>query len=154
MNQIARMVAISSIALLGACASVQYGDKVSEAELKKFLPLPDAVSLYVCREQALLFAAGVRTIVMVDNQPIGTLKPNMFAHAIVKPGKHEVFLKRDGIYGGQSGVFTFDAKAGDLAFVWAGMTGMGFGTLTVDAFDNVSSAQDCVKGAAYAVVAE
>jgi hypothetical protein len=45
-------------------------------------------------------------------------------------------------------------KAGEVAYVWAGMTGGGFGTLTVDFFRSTSDAQKCVSGAEYAIKAE
>ena len=41
-------------------------------------PIPGKTSLYVCRESALLVAKGVKTVVLVNNKPIGTLKANSF----------------------------------------------------------------------------
>ena len=133
---------------------MKYGDKDTEASLKRLQPVPDKVSLYVCREKAVLFGAGVRTVVFVDGEPIGTLKPNTFAQVAVPPGKHDIYLRRDGLATGNSGVLNVDAKAGEVAIVWAGMTGAGFGALTVDYFDNRNEAESCVKGAEYSVRAE
>ena len=147
-------VLITMVSLLGACASMKYGDKETEAKLKQLQPVSDMVSLYVCRESAILFGAGVNTVAFVDNLPIGTLKPNTFAHSVLSPGKHEVFLRKDGLATGSSGVLSIEAKAGDVVFVWAGMTGGGFGTLTVDHFNDKKEAEQCVKGAQYSVRAE
>ena len=122
MNRYLGSIGLACVAVLCGCASVKYGDKDTEATLKKVQPVPDKVSLYVCREKALLFGAGVNTVVFVDNAPIGTLKPNTFAHVVVLPGKHQIFLRRDGIATGNSGILNVDAKPGEVAFVWAGMT--------------------------------
>jgi hypothetical protein len=154
MNSTRTALLAAAVGMLCGCASIKAGDKDTEARLKRLEPTPGAVSLYVCREKALLFAAGVRTAVWVDNKPIGTLKPNMFAHVLVTPGKHGIFLKRDGLYGGSSGVHEIDAKAGEVVFVWAGMTGGGFGTLTVDDFDSPRDGPECVKGAEYSITAD
>ena len=142
---------LASATIVSGCTSIKYGDKETEAELKKFQPVPDKVSLYVCREPALLVAAGVKTEIFVDDEPIGTLKPNMFAHAVVSPGKRYIFLRKYGIGTGNSGVLSVDSKPGEVTFVWAGMTAGGFGVLTVDFFDNTNAAMRCVKGATYSV---
>jgi hypothetical protein len=96
------------VALCG-CASVKYGNKDAELELKKLQSIPEKVSLYVCRENAVFVGAGVRTIVYVDNIAIGTLKPNNFAHVVAIPGKHEVYIDRGGL-SGNSGVLNIDTK--------------------------------------------
>lgn len=141
------------LATLCGCASVQYGDKNAELSLKQLKPIPDKVSLYVCRENAAFFGAGARTTVYVGKTAIGTLKPNNFAHVVLPPGKHEIYLDR-GALSGHSGVLTVDAKAGEVEYVWAGMTGGGWGTLTVDRFDSTSDAAKCVRDAEYAVKPE
>jgi len=137
---------------LSGCASVQYGSKDTEATLKRLLPISGKTSLYVCRESAVLFGAGNRTTAIVNNRPIGTLKPNNFAHVVVEPGAQEVFVKRNP--GGDSGVLKMSTRADEVAIVWVGMTGAGFGVLTVDQFSTKAEAENCVKGAEYAVVAE
>ena len=141
------------VAFVSGCASVQYGDKSREAELKRFMPIPGKVSLYVCREQAYLVAAGVRTVVVVDNEPIGTVKPNMFVHAVVDPGKHGVLMRNDGLATGSGGFETFEGKANDVVYYWIGVTGKGFGVLTVDHFDSEQDARNCVSSATYSVKA-
>ena len=141
-----------SIAVLSGCASMKYGDKSTEANLKQFQSVPGKVSLYVCREDALFVAAGVRSEVIVDNDPIGTLKPNTFAHIVVDAGKHDVFLKNDGVAFNSGHIF-IEPKADDVAFLWVGMTGHGFGTLTIDYFDNIKDARNCVNGAMYSIKA-
>ena len=152
-NHLTCLIAVSALAL-SACASMKYGDKDVEASLKKLEPVPEKASLYVCREQALLFSAGVRTVAYVDGEPIGTLKPNTFAQTVVAPGKHEIYLRKDGLATGNSGVLSVDASVGEVVIVWAGVTGGGFGALTVDRFEKRSDAESCVKGAAYSVRAE
>ena len=143
--------AFMALALSG-CASVQYGSKDTEATLKRLDPVPGKTSLYVCRESAAFLGAGNRTTAVVNNKPIGTLKPNNFAHVIVEPGAQEVFIKRNP--GGDSGILKLNTRASEVAIVWVGMTGAGFGVLTVDQFSTKADAENCVKGAEYAVVSE
>ncbi len=148
------LAALLSMALaFGGCASFQLGDKNAEAALKKFEPVPDKSSLYVCREPAALVAAGVTTNVLVDGRDIGAVRPNTFVHALVDPGQRSVVMKNDGVAGTSSPRIEFQARAGELAFLWIGVTGRGFGTYTIDTFDSEKAAKDCVLGAAYAVKA-
>ncbi len=142
-------LAVLLIAALSGCATVSYGDKETQAKLQKLTPIPGKTSLYVCREMAAFVGAGNRTTVFVDKQPIGTLKPNNFAHAAIEPGAHEVFIRRSP--GGDSGVLKITSQPGEITVLWVGMTGGGFGTLTVDNFANKSEGENCVKGAEYAV---
>ncbi|HVI25364.1 MAG TPA: hypothetical protein VM576_04115 [Xanthomonadaceae bacterium] len=139
------LVAIS----LTSCATVRMGSEDTQAELKKFEPVPGKVSLYVCREDAAFVGAGNHTTVMVDNQDIGTLKPNTFAHAVLEPGNHNIYL--DFHPGGKSGTLTIQTQANDVPIVWAGVTGHGWGVLTVDEFPNRADAENCIRGATYAV---
>ena len=136
--------------VLSGCATVQYGDKDTEASLRKMLALPGKTSLYVCREAAALMGAGNRTTVVVDNRPIGTLKPANFAHAVVDPGSHAIHIKRNP--GGDSGVLNINSQPGEVVILWVGMTGGGFGALTIDHFSTRSDAEQCVRGADYAVM--
>ncbi len=138
------------VLLLTGCASVTYGDKNHEQELKQLKPIPDKMSLYVCRENAVFFGAGARTTVYVNQAAIGTLKPNNFAHVSLPPGRHEVYLDR-GPLNTNSGVLVIEGKAGEVVYVWAGMTGAGFGTMTVDWFPSDKEAIQCVQGAEYAI---
>lgn len=147
------LLATASVSMaLSGCASVQYGSKDTEAILKRLDPIPGKTSLYVCRESAAFFGAGNRTTAIVNNKPIATLKPNNFAHVIVEPGPQEVFVKRNP--GGDSGILKLNTRADEVAIVWVGMTGAGFGVLTVDQFSSKTEAESCVKGAEYAVLAE
>ncbi|MFC0682866.1 hypothetical protein ACFFGH_33965 [Lysobacter korlensis] len=134
---------------LGGCATVQYGSRDAEADLQRLEPIPGKASLYVCRENAAFVGAGNRTSVIVDDKPIGTLKPNNFAHTVVEPGSHDIYL--DQSPGGKSGTLTINTIADEVAIVWAGMTGNGWGVLTVDEFSDRAEAERCVRGAKYAV---
>lgn len=145
------LTAVFSFAVSG-CATVQYGAKDTEANLQKLLPVPTKTSLYVCREAAVLFGAGNRTTAVVDGRPIGTLKPGNFAHVIVEPGAHEIYVKRNP--GGDSGVLKVASRPDEVVIIWAGMTGAGFGVLTVDHFSTRTEAEQCVRGAQYAVQAD
>lgn len=147
---------LASVAVLAAsissCATVQYGSGDVEVELKKLQPVSDMVSLYVCREDAAFVGAGNRTTVVVDNVAIGTLKPNNFAHTIVEPGTHDIYI--DHHPGGKSGTLTIQTQANDVPIVWAGVTGHGWGVLTVDEFPERAEAERCVRGAQYVVPTE
>lgn len=144
-----RVALSASIFALMGCASVKQGDKSTEAALKRFAAIPGKVSLYVCREQALSGAA-ITAVVVVDGVPIGALKPNMFAHVVLEAGVHEVFLRRDGLEG-DSGILRFRAMRDDVAFVWVGRTGGGWGVITVDYFASTAEGMQCVAKATYSV---
>ena len=146
------VLALVFLGSLGGCATVKYGDKSTEEKLRELKPIPGKTSLYVCRENAVLSGAGNRTTVVVDGQKIGTLKPNNFAHTVVNPGEHDIYLERHP--GGDSGILKIQTQADEVSIVWAGVTGAGFGVLTVDNFSNKNEAEQCVRGAAYAVQAE
>jgi hypothetical protein len=147
------ILAITATFLVG-CASFQHGDKTVESELKKFAPVAGKTSLYVCRESALLVARGVSTRVIVDNDDIGTVKANTFVHTVLEPGKHGVLMRNDGLASGTGGLMTIETKPDEVAFLWVGVTGKGFGTLTVDYFDSKQDAMNCVTEATYAVKAQ
>lgn len=140
-------------AFLSGCATYQAGT-VSTAELlKRFEPVPGKASVYVCRIPAVLAARGVKTVVYLDNEAIGTLRQNSFVHTIVEPGKHGVLLRHDGMGSGSGGFMPFEAAAGEVRFFWVGVTGKGWGVLTVDDFDTVADARKCVASAEYSVPA-
>lgn len=131
---------------------MQYGDKATEAKLRELRPIPGKTSLYVCREAAAFVGAGNRTTAVVDREPIGTLKPNNFAHTVVEPGTHDLYIKRNP--GGDSGILTINTAAGEVPIIWVGITGKGFGILTLDQFSSRDEAERCVKDAEYAIRAE
>lgn len=137
------------VTIMSGCATVTYGDKGAEATLRELQPVPGRVSLYVCREKAAFVGAGNRTTAIVDNKPIGTLKPNNFAHVFVEPGPHSVYIEHNP--GGKSGVLNLDTRADEVPIVWVGMTGHGWGVLTVDQFKSRSEAESCVRQAQYAI---
>ena len=139
-------------ASISSCATVQYGARDVEGDLHKLQPVPGKVSLYVCRENAAFVGAGNRTTVVVDNVALGTLKPNNFAHTVVEPGSHDIYI--DYHPGGKSGVLAIRAQANEVPIVWAGVTGHGWGVLTVDEFPDRAEAERCVQGAKYVVPAD
>ena len=144
-------VALTGAALAG-CANVRYGDKQAEDRLRQLTPIAGKASLYVCREAAAFVGAGTSATVFVDRQPIGTLRPNSFAHVVLDPGPHEVHIKRSP--GGESGVLLVEPKAGEVPIIWVGMTGAGFGALTLDYFSSRPEAERCVRSAEYSVRAD
>jgi hypothetical protein len=150
LSRLALVVAV----LATGCASFKEGDKSQEAELRRFMPITGKVSLYVCREKALLVAKGVSSVVFVNNETVGTVKANTFVHTVLEPGKHGVLLRHDGFGGGAGGFMTFEGKADELKILWVGVTGKGFGVLTVDNFDTEAEAKACVNGATYSVKPE
>jgi len=152
MQQRHKTLAVVSIIVLTGCATVQYGDKATEVNLRELNPIPGKTSLYVCREAAAFVGAGNRTTVIVNGQPIATLKPNNFAHTVVDPGSHEIYIKRNP--GGDSGKLTLQSRPGEVTIIWVGMTGGGFGVLTVDNFSSRAEAERCVRAAEYAVRAD
>ena len=89
----------------------------------------------------------IRAFAAVGNHDIGALKPDMFAHAVLEPGKHDIFV--DLHPGGRSGTLT-----NDVPIVWAGVIGCGWGVLTVDEFPNRADAEQCIHEATYAAPAK
>ena len=147
------LIAVSLAAMsVTGCATVQVGSSDVQAELKRLQPVPGKVSLYVCREKAGFVGAGNVSTVMVDDRDIGSLKTNSFAHTVLEPGKHEIYV--DLHPGGKSGTLTIQTQANDVPIVWAGVTGHGWGVLTVDEFPNRADAESCVRDATYAVPAK
>ncbi len=144
-------VVLAACALLSGCATYQAGSISTAEQLKRFEPVPGKASIYVCRIPAVLVARGVKTVVLVDNEDIGTLRQNSFVHTVVDPGKHGVLLRHDGINSGSGGFMPFEVQAGEVRYFWVGVTGKGWGVLTVDNFDTVADAQECVRGAEYSV---
>ncbi|HUL64478.1 MAG TPA: hypothetical protein VLW55_07660 [Burkholderiaceae bacterium] len=137
---------------LGACAEFpegQEGDKGKEAELRKFVLVPGKSSLYLCRP-AILLDSDMKSVVRVDNQPLGTLKRNTFVHAVLRPGTHDVVLKNGGP-SGYTHAMTIDARPDEVRILWVGVTAKGFGVLTVDHFESEAEARACVSRAAYMV---
>lgn len=151
MTLVRASIAILSVLSLVGCANLKYGDKETEAKLRELKPVPGKTSLYVCREKAAFVGAGNRTTAMVDNQDIGTMTPNNFTHTVVEPGKHDIHVKLNP--GGNSGTLTIQTLADEVPILWVGVTGGGFGALTVDHFSSRSEAEACVKGAEYAIPA-
>jgi len=139
----------------GCAAPVKYGDKAHELSLKRLAPIGDKVSLYVCREDG-WGARKIRSTVFVDGTAIGMLLPTMFAHTTLKPGSHSVYLRNEGPVPPttNSGELKIDGKAGDVVILWAGVTGGGWGALTVDNFEASSTATQCISDASYAVIAD
>lgn len=154
MRNLSGTSALAAILALTSCATYQPGSASRAAELKQFAPVPGKTSLYVCRESALLVARGVKTVVLVNNAPIGTLKANSFVHAELEPGKQGILLRHDGMSSGSGGFMTIDTEPGEVRYLWVGVTGNGWGVLTVDNFDSLDEAQGCVRGAEYSVLGQ
>lgn len=154
MRHLALAAIVVAASTLTACATYQPGSVTRAEQLKRFEPVPGKTSLYVCRESALLVARGVKTVVLVNNNPIGTLKANSFVHAELEPGTQGVLLRHDGLSSGSGGFMTIDTAPGEVRYLWVGVTGNGWGVLTVDDFDTLEEAQDCVRGAEYSVLGE
>lgn len=142
---------LAASVFLSGCATYQAGSLSVSEQLKRFEPVPGKASIYVCRIPAVLVARGVKTVVYVDNEAIGTLRQNSFVHTVVEPGKHGVLLRHDGINAGAGGFMPFEVSAGEVRFFWVGVTGKGWGVLTVDNFDSEEEARECVLGAEYSV---
>ena len=151
MRKITMAVALAAALLASGCATYQAGSASQSDLLKRFEPIPGKGSVYVCRIPALLVARGVKTEVIIDNENIGTLKVNSFVHTTVEPGKHGVLLRHDGINRGAGGFDTFEIGAGEIKFFWVGVTGKGWGVLTVDRFNTEAEARECVLGAEYSI---
>ncbi len=153
MRKTAISIALAGALSVTACASFKEGDKDTEAQLRKFNAVPGRVGLYVCRENASWAGAGVSSVVFLDNQEIGTLKPNTFVYAVVEEGKHTVALKHDGIAPNWGGAMEIRVESGEVKIMWVGVTGKGHGVLTIDEFDSDTDARSCVAGAKYSVKA-
>lgn len=98
----------------------------------------------------------MRSTVVVDGTPIGMLLPKMFAHTILNPGAHSLYLSNEAplIPTSKTGELKFEGKSGEVVLIWAGVTGGGWGILTVDHFETKANAIQCINDASYAVNAE
>jgi hypothetical protein len=145
-------LALALLALAG-CATYAPGDKAAEARLKQLQPIPGRVSLYVCYEKATL-PNGALPRIWVDDTNLGAIKANSFAHASLSPGRYGLRVYKDGPFGGRfSGTEFLDGSADQVAIYWVGMTGKGWGTLTIDKFNTDAEARACIASAEYAVKA-
>ncbi len=135
---------------LAGCTSVPFalGDKDAETRLKAFPVLPGKTSLFVCREDTGYAASSLTTEVLVSGSSIGSVKPGTFVHGVLAPGRHTIEMRNDGPHRGTA--IQIDAKASELAFLWIGVTGRGFGQYTIDFFQTDEQARACVAKAAYA----
>jgi len=150
-HRLLAIAALTQVAFLVGCGTVQRGSEDKQARLKSFSPVSGMTSLYVCRENALWLNAGVTTKVLVDAKDIGTVRPNMFVHAVVPPGKHTLTMKNDGIAGVHSPQIDIETAANEVLFLWIGG---GFGYYTIDHFRSPAEGMACVRDATYAVPAQ
>ncbi|MFT3799852.1 MAG: hypothetical protein QM766_01405 [Burkholderiaceae bacterium] len=149
--------ALSTMAalLLGGCATsvpVSFGDKDTEARLKRMEPIPGKVSLYMCRPDGTPFSSAMQMTGGVDGTRLGTIEVGQFTHASIAPGPHEVYAILGNPKGnGISGKMSIDAQAGEIVYVWVGRTGGGLGAFTVDKFNKPEDAQACIRDGKYTV---
>lgn len=54
---------------------------------------------------------------------------------------------------GAGGFMTVATSPGEVRYLWVGVTGNGWGVLTIDDFDSQEEARECVRGAEYSVLA-
>lgn len=150
----AMMLSVTAITL-GCALPIKHGDKATDATLKRLLPVQQKVSLYVCREDGQV-AREIRSAVVVDGVTIGMLLPKTFAHTTLAPGSHSVQLRNESplMPASSTGELKFDGAGGDVVLLWVGVTGGGWGALTVDHFDTRDAAIECMNMATYTVVAE
>ena len=139
----------------GCAAPVRYGDKAYELNLKRLASVDGKVSVYICREEG-WSAKKIRSTVFVDGNAIGMLLPKMFAHTTLNPGAHSIYLRNENLVPPttNSGELEIDGKGGDVVILWVGVTGHGWGALTVDNFETKAAAIKCVSDASYGVIAD
>lgn len=138
--------------MIGGCATPpSFGDKATAAELKKFATAPGKSSLFVCREGPFgAFAgSGIVSPILVDGVYIGRLARGTFAHVWVTPGTHTVKLDHSSSPIHHSPSHTIETKDNEVAFVWVGVTGGGWGAYTVDDFRSRQDGMNCVNDGEY-----
>jgi len=148
MSRLIVALGVAALLLVGCATPPQMGDKAAEAELKKFTAAPGKTSLYVCRVSGFV-ASGIVSPVLVDGESIGRLAPKTFAHTLVNPGTHTVKLDHSNYPLAHSPSHTIETKANEVAFVWVGVTGGGWGVYTVDDFKSRQEGMDCVNSSDY-----
>ncbi len=139
----------AALAVAG-CTSIPFalGDAATGTRLKAFPVQPGKTSLYVCREDTGFAASNLTTEVLVSGSSIGSVKPGTFVHGVLAPGRHTVEMRNDGPHRGTE--IQIDAQASEIAFLWIGVTGRGFGQYTIDFFHSDEQARACVAKTAYA----
>lgn len=135
-----------SALLLAACASepVRYGDKALESRLKQFTPVPEKISLYVCRAQSALPFRHPAARVLVNDANVGVLELNMFLHVVLEPGTHVV--ASDIGFPTSPRKITISGQSGSVVYLWIGQPG-GWNPVTIDFFQTEEQARGCVSAA-------
>lgn len=110
MASAAKWVAISSLALLYGCASVNKAPPQADAAAKAFQPKADVSQVYVYRNETL--GAALSMPVAVNGKLMGSTGPNSYFKFDLPPGKHRITSQGDG------SVLDIDTEAGKLYFVW------------------------------------
>lgn len=107
-----RIVAASLVAMATVgCASVPMGDPKRDAELKMFSPKPDAVGLYVYRNES--FGAAIRMDVEIDGKLVGQSAAKTYFYKEVPAGKHTITSKSE-----NTETIEVDTIAGKLYYIW------------------------------------
>lgn len=102
---------LAVVLLAGCAATVPLGDVKTDAMLKQFSPPPDAVRIYIYRNEN--YGSAYKLDVLVDGMEIGSTSAKTYLYKDVSPGSHTITSK-----GEDRDTVEVNAKIGTLVFVW------------------------------------
>jgi hypothetical protein len=139
---------LAAAAALAGCAAAPAPDTGPQGPALDFTPVAGKARLYVCREKAAYQSGAIESIVTVDGKPVGNIRASTVVHTLVEPGRHEILLRNvEATSNIRPPRTTINASAGELVFLWVGVTGRGWGLYSIDGFRDTASAQACVRDA-------
>ncbi|UCV15469.1 DUF2846 domain-containing protein [Quatrionicoccus australiensis] len=89
--KLAAMMAIVA-SLTTGCASIQRGDPLRSAEIKKFNQKVDTAQIYVCRNGS-IFGMGMRPHIEINNNPLATIATSTYAYTELPAGSYRIVAK-------------------------------------------------------------
>lgn len=105
-------IAIVTVVLLSACASVPRASRDLDSAAKEFkAPAQNKAQLYVFRDET--FGGNWGMDLLLDGRLIGQTTHHTFILADVEPGPHTLMGRAE-----NDDVLKLDAKAGETMFVW------------------------------------
>lgn len=108
--RVTKFAAISSLAFIYGCASINKAPASVDAESKKFTPSPTVSQVYVYRNETL--GAALSMNVAVDGKLAGSTGPHSYFKFDLPAGTHTIASQ------GKESELTLATEVGKLYFVW------------------------------------
>ena len=136
------MAALLTSILVTGCASIQKGDPVRSAEIKKFQSKEGMAQIYVCRSGSILGMA-IMSKIEIDKVPLATIASSTYAYSELKSGDHVIVAKSPE----HESVLNFKIGAGEKKFfkTWI-VPGVFAGRAVIDELP-IGDGKECIKDA-------